>query len=550
MRSTMRYPRTVKQKPGLLEHLQQLSHSTSDEDLLRLLTGSIERLTNSPAVVAVLPMPTGEYRVSVAPDRIEQSGRDGAILRFVAGLTVPPVGGQVLAPSALPAALASLTPRGCYCFPLAPPKALSGVLLAGIPPGPDPEEVARATVAQLAVLASSQLDVLRLRAGDALATTAVEHSLNSVVITDRQGHIIYVNPAFERLTGYGSREALGRTPKLLKSGVHPPNFYRKLWDNLLNGRPWRGEVVNRKKNGDLYDAALSIAPVIGPDGKVTHMVASHREITREKAVMRSLQEKIRELATVNVALEEKSKVASELEQLRGDLIGIVSHDLRGPTCNIVSYADLILETKDELPKSQLQPLRRIRENALFMLELISDLLDTHRVESGKVKCNLEVHNADDLIRMSIDRCAFLASDKRIRLEGQIPKTPLPVLVDQSKTVQILNNLISNAIKFSESDTTITVGARPDGDFVEFWVEDQGQGIPEPEVGKLFLKFSRTSTRATRGEKGTGLGLFIVRELAQLQGGTVRVTTAPKKGSCFYVRLPAARATVPSTPEAP
>jgi signal transduction histidine kinase len=292
-----------------------------------------------------------------------------------------------------------------------------------------------------------------------------------------------------------------------------------MWRTILDRRVWRGELVNRRKDGSLYDAELTIAPVCDGAGNVTHFLAMHRDITEEV---------------------ERRKAARELERMRTDLIGIVSHDLRNPLANVIGYLELVERAKEPLSERQQKLLGRVRDNSTFMLELIGDILDSARLEEGGLRLVAEPHDLRDVVQDALDRSAFLADDKGIRLVAEVPDEPVLVPIDRGKVLQILNNLISNALKFSADGTVVRVTVRPGAADVAVAVADQGQGIDPAELPCLFKKFSRTSARATRGEKSTGLGLFIVSKMLELHGGTIRVESTRGVGSTFVFTLPRSR----------
>lgn len=324
-----------------------------------------------------------------------------------------------------------------------------------------------------------------------------------------------MNPAFERITGYTRLEVLGRRPSILKSGRQSLEFYEKMWDDLGRGRTFRGELVNKQKGGQLYHAELTVAPVFD-GGRVTHFLAMHRDITGEI----------------------DHRVEAESGELKQDLIGIVSHDLRGPLSNVISHLDLLADELDGSRPRWAHLLDRARANARSMLDLIADLLDTSRIEAGKLRLVLTAQDMGEMVQDALDQTAFLAAAKSISLHAELDPEPLPVTVDRGKIQQVLSNLISNAIKFSPPGTTVRAGARRSARSVEVWVHDQGPGIAAADLPRVFEKFSCGSTRPTGGEGGTGLGLYIVDRLLRLHHGRISVHGSRSDGARFVFTLPA------------
>lgn len=247
------------------------------------------------------------------------------------------------------------------------------------------------------------------------------------------------------------------------------------------------------------------------------------------------------LHAVEVALE-NIRLARETERLNTDLVGMVSHDIRAPASNVIGFADLLLERGPDAysPLELRGKLQRIRDNGAYILKLVDDFIDMVRIDCGALRLVLGRHDLGDVVRECLDRCAFFSRSKEIRLVAQVPDVTTMVILDRPKVVQVLSNLLSNAIKFSPEGAEVSVRARLDEREIVFQVEDHGLGIPEAELNLLFRKFSVTSTCATKGEKGSGLGLYIVSEFTKLHKGQVHVDSTKGRGSVFSVHLPQQR----------
>ncbi len=240
----------------------------------------------------------------------------------------------------------------------------------------------------------------------------------------------------------------------------------------------------------------------------------------------------------NEELARKNDELTHLDELKSDFMATMSHELRTPLTSIIGYSDMLLSgMTGELNEKQSGFVDSILRGGEALLGLINDILDLTKIEAGRLELN---HESVDL------RAALLgvlpvvkprAQDKRIRLSTFLP-TDLPLVwADPGKLNQILLNLITNGIKYTHENGTVSVEARPLDDMVEIWVNDTGIGIAKEDQGKVFQRFTQIDSSATRLQGGTGLGLAIVRELVDLHGGTIRVQSKLGKGSSFVFTMP-------------
>ncbi len=244
----------------------------------------------------------------------------------------------------------------------------------------------------------------------------------------------------------------------------------------------------------------------------------------------------------------------ELDHWKNRIMGIVAHDLRNPLGVIKGYAQLLTGTNTlgSLSDQQRDFVLRMNRAAEQMLMLINDLLDVSSVELGKLELHPRRVDLRDQLEEWYDANQVLAQAKKIEMNLDVPQDIGQVVLDPARIGQVINNLITNAVKFSYPETTITLRARRDGKHVEIAVQDQGQGIPEEELSKIFKDFGRTSVRPTGDETSTGLGLAIVKRMVDLHGGRIHVESRVGRGSTFTVRLPVAgppedQPASPSTP---
>lgn len=245
-----------------------------------------------------------------------------------------------------------------------------------------------------------------------------------------------------------------------------------------------------------------------------------------------------ELVTAQRELIKRNIELERLNELKNEFIGMAAHDLRNPLQVIQGYSVMLLNKRfGELNAEQQQFISVIRRNSDFMVKLITDLLYISRIDAGKLRLELQETDLINLLQRNIELNRLLLEQKKIRIlfsaEGDFPK----VIVDPAKIEQVLNNLISNAGKFSAPGTTVEVRALKGDTEVVISVKDEGQGIPANEMDRLFIPFENLSTKSTGGEQSTGLGLAIVKRVVEGHKGRIWVQSEVGVGSTFSFSLP-------------
>ncbi len=231
----------------------------------------------------------------------------------------------------------------------------------------------------------------------------------------------------------------------------------------------------------------------------------------------------------------------QLNDTKNKFLGIAAHDLRSPLAAVQSYSDLLADP-DTVTDTDRKDfiLGRIKSITTRMLNLINDLLDISAIESGQLKLDLQPTELTPFLKETLANHELTAKSKNITVSGEIPENLPTVEIDSRRIAQVIDNLISNAVKFSPKDTTVTLRAISVDSGVKISVSDQGQGIPPEELKKLFQEFGKTSVKPTDGEKSTGLGLAIVKKIISGHGGQVGVSSQVGVGSTFHFTLPVAR----------
>jgi signal transduction histidine kinase len=318
-------------------------------------------------------------------------------------------------------------------------------------------------------------------------------------------------------------------------------------------------LKNARQELDLKNLELS--------GSMTHMkneamalasanVEAVLLLESKECLIEQLQKKSGELVSMKQELEKRNVELEKLNDTKNQLLGMAAHDLRTPLGAISTYSEFLIEEASRvLTQEQIDFLATIKATSELLLKMVNELLDLSKIEAGKLELDLKPTDLIALIDHNVALHRPLAENKRIRLEFQRRRAFSEMMLDQSKVGQVLDNLISNAIKFSHSGSTISIRASEIEHHAVVSVSDEGPGIPPTELERLFNPFEKTSVKSTAGEKCTGLGLAIVRKMVEGHHGTVWVESEVGKGSFFYFSLPIVapppRITVrPATPQAP
>jgi len=356
-----------------------------------------------------------------------------------------------------------------------------------------------------------------------LQAAALESAANAIVITGRDGRIVWTNPAFSTMTGYAAEEAEGENPRVLKSGRHDDAFYEEMWETILSGRVWGGEIINRRKDGSLYTEEMTITPVRDDAGAISHFIAIKRDISDRKS------------------LEAQLRQAQKMEAV-GQLAGGIAHDFNNLLTGIIGYTQL-LKSRAKEDTGLGEDLRKIRDLAERAASLTRQLLAFSRKQSLRP---LVVDLNSLLDRASGMLVRLLGEDIELVFE---PEPYLwPTRVDPVQIEQVLMNLVVNARDAMPDGGTLTLelanaeliseqaarqaGVQP-GSYVTLSVTDNGHGMDADTMARIFEPFFTTKEVG----KGTGLGLPTVYGIVTQHGGNVLAFSEPGQGTTFRIYLP-------------
>jgi two-component system cell cycle sensor histidine kinase/response regulator CckA len=351
--------------------------------------------------------------------------------------------------------------------------------------------------------------------------TAIEQSAEAVVITDVRGTIDYVNPAFTRMTGYTREEALGGNPRLLKSGKHAPEFYEQIWKTILNGEVWRGELINRRKDGSLYTEQMNITPVRNLRGEITQFIATKHDVTASKR------------------LDEQLRSVQRLEAI-GRLAAGVSHDFNNLLTVIAGYGQFLRESVRPEALAAVEEILRATERASALTRQLLAFSGRQNLAPQTLNLNSVVTNTEKmltrLIGKDIDLVAVFQPDLgRVRAdEVQIEQVIMNLVVNARDampgggkiTIETTNVQLDET--YSQTHTAIVPGR-----YVMLSVADTGGGMDTETQAHIFEPFFTTKKTG----EGTGLGLATVYGVVKQSGGNIWVYSEPGQGAVFKIYLP-------------
>lgn len=394
------------------------------------------------------------------------------------------------------------------------------------------DNLARLVPAIRRELEESEVRRQKMKAEDELRklSHAVEQSPVSIIITDRNGTIEYVNPKFTQMTGYGADEAVGQTPRILKSGQIPDSEYRRLWEIITSGREWHGELVNKKKNGELFWERASISAIRDDDGVITHFVGVKEDISEQRQAELEHKQAMNQL-----------RQAQKMEAI-GQLAGGIAHDFNNLLTIINGYSTLLLHemSVDDPFRSEVEHILKAGERAADLTHQLLAFSRRQMLEPKVININHLVRNLEKMLKRLIRENIVMQT----RLFDQLGV----VKADPGQVEQILMNLLVNARDALENGGTITietgdidldktfVSENPgavEGRYVMLAVHDNGVGMTQETKRKIFEPFFTTKGQG----KGTGLGLATVYGIVKQSGGYIQVLSEPGQGTSFRVFFP-------------
>jgi PAS domain S-box-containing protein len=365
-----------------------------------------------------------------------------------------------------------------------------------------------------------------------ILSSAVEQISSGILLTDINGLIKYVNPEMTKITGFYKEELIGHSSRIFKSGRQSEEIYKELWDTILAGSNWSGELENKKKSGEYYSEFVSISPIKNDEGVITNFLAIIEDITDRKKIAEEL-------------IKSKSE-AEEANKAKSLLIANISHELRTPLNVVLGFAQLLSENIINIESSEI--IEKITYSGKRLLHTLNLVLASTELES---KDYLPNYTEIDLQFL----CTYIKSlyepqtaEKNLKFELALPKDELIILSDEYLLSGILTNIVENAIKYTKTGLVrieLKANVQYDGEeFTLINIKDTGIGIKKEDYEIIFREFRQASEGFHRDFEGLGLGLSLAHKMAKLLNIKILVESELSKGSNFSIMIPSNKSLIP------
>jgi PAS domain S-box-containing protein len=365
----------------------------------------------------------------------------------------------------------------------------------------------------------------RKRAEESLLklSRAVEQGPATVVITNRGGDIEYVNQKFCDLTGYSKEEVEGKNPRILNSGVQDKKFYEELWNTILSGNNWSGELLNKKKNGELYWESALISPLINNNGDITNFVAVKEDITLKKDMISAL-----------IEAKDKAELAN---RLKDSFIANISHEIRTPLSGMVGMTNLIRETfQNNIQEENDWLFDGVDYSSKRIIRTVDMILNYSRLQVGEFHILPEEIQISTICTNLIKDFESAAKYKSIELSFQNNFGDKAIIADQYSITMAISNLIDNAIKYTDKGSINVILHIGDNDDLILDVKDTGIGIDKEYLDYLFEPYRQEQMGYGRAYEGIGLGLSIVKKVLEMNKAVISVVSKKGEGTTFSINF--------------
>lgn len=342
-----------------------------------------------------------------------------------------------------------------------------------------------------------------------------------VVLTDINGFIEFANPAFIQKSGYEEKELTGKSTKIFKSGKHPSEFYKILWETILSGRTWRGEMYNKYKSGNSVWEYVSISPIKNENGDIVNFVAVKEDITKIKKLNEELN-----LAKI---------IAEKSDKLKSEFLTQISHEIRTPINTLLSFANLIKsDINDYLTDDLIESFKHMDSAGKRITRTIDLIIKMSELYTDNYEPIFKVNNLIELLDELVKTYKPIAEDKNIKVIYYKLIPIANVVFDERTIYDVFQNIIDNAVKFTQHGKVTVQVKKTITNNVSVSIIDTGIGISSDYIGQIFSPFTQETNGYTRKYDGNGLGLALVKEYCKLNNAEIYVSSEKGSGSDFTV----------------
>jgi PAS domain S-box-containing protein len=373
------------------------------------------------------------------------------------------------------------------------------------------------------VLANDITDRLKAEQELLKLSRAVEQGPTSVIITNEAGDIEYVNQKFCEISGYSKEEVIGKNPRIWKSGKHDKKFYEDLWNTVLAGKNWSGEILNKKKNGQLFWQSALISPLVNNSGDITHFVAIKEDITEKKNMISELIE--------------AKEMAESANNLKDAFIANISHEIRTPLTGILGMSSLIRETfHDNIKKENEELFVGIDLSSKRIIRTVDMILNYSRLQVGKFPVFRKKMEIAPICINLVAEFSKTAKDKSLDLSFQNNCDDANIFADEYSITLAVSNLIDNAIKYTNNGFIQVIVYKEKNEDIILDIKDTGIGIGEEYLNKIFEPYLQEQMGYGRAFEGVGLGLALVKKILYLNDAVISIKSKKDKGTTFSINF--------------
>lgn len=359
---------------------------------------------------------------------------------------------------------------------------------------------------------SSEIELIKL-------SKAVMQSPVSILITDSNGNIEYANPKFSETSGYSLEELIGKTPRLLNSGCHTKEYFENMWDVILSGNDWVGEICNKRKNGQTFWESSTISPIVNEHGDITNYVNVKIDITEKKRMVEEL-------------IEAKEK-AEKSDKLKSEFLSQMSHEIRTPMNALLNFTNLLRgELKKNLTAETIEYIEGINSSGQRLIRTVDLLLNVSEVLAGTYKVTfLEIDLVKEILDKIKNEYLGLAKEKGLQFNLVLNSSNSQITADEYSIYKIFENLIDNAVKYT-TEGAVTIKVEKNNFDLKVSIEDTGIGISEEFMSNMFKPFTQEDSGYSKKYEGNGLGLTLVKKYCDLNGIEIEVKSRKQIGTKF------------------